>query len=227
VRTYGQYCPIARTAELFAERWTPIILRNLLVGCETFGELLAGAPGISKALLLERLATLERAGVIDVERGEGGRARAYRLTEMGRALKTVTDAMGAWGASWLELEDRHLDAGYVLWATAKLVDIDKVPEPGLIVRVDLADRPEERYWLLARRPHAEVCRTFPGAEDLVIETDSETLARWHLRHVSFEEAAAAGRLRVDGARADVRLLIEAIRPSPFAEAARPQRRPTD
>ena len=55
MRTYGQYCPIARTSELLAERWTPIIIRNLLTGCRTFGELLAGAPGISKALLAQRL----------------------------------------------------------------------------------------------------------------------------------------------------------------------------
>src|SRR5919112_3221573 len=64
MRTYGQYCPVARTSELLAERWTPIIIRNLLTGCRTFGDLLAGAPGISKALLAQRLELLEAHGIL-------------------------------------------------------------------------------------------------------------------------------------------------------------------
>ncbi len=56
MKSYGQYCPIARTSELFAERWTPIIVRNLGAGCRTFTQLREGAPGIPKALLAERLA---------------------------------------------------------------------------------------------------------------------------------------------------------------------------
>jgi DNA-binding HxlR family transcriptional regulator len=216
MKTYRQYCPIARTAELFAERWTPIIVRNISAGCSTFGELLAGAPGISKALLTERLAHLERHGIITARRGVGGRASAYELTQMGRELKAITDAMGTWGARWLELEERHIDAAYVIWATAKLVATERLPDAGLIVRVDLADRPHDRFWMLARRPQAEVCSTYPGDEDLVLETDSEMLARWHLRHVSYDAAVASGRLRLTGPRSATRAFLAALQPSPFA-----------
>jgi len=66
VRTYGQYCPIARSSELLAERWTMIILRNILVGCQTFNEIADGAPGLSRGLLSKRLRELERAGVTRV-----------------------------------------------------------------------------------------------------------------------------------------------------------------
>lgn len=225
MRSYGQYCPVARTSELLAERWTPIIIRNLLSGCRTFGELLDGAPGISKALLAQRLELLEDHGILTRQPSPSGRGGHYTLTDKGRELKAITDAMGAWGARWLELEPQHIDAAYVLWATCKLVDPDKVPSRGLVARVELADRPTQRYWMLLRRSHAEVCSTYPGrAEDLIVRTDSETLAHWHLRHITYQEAARSGRMRIEGARVLSRAFLACIRPSPFAgiqPAARP------
>lgn len=97
MRSYGQYCPVARTSELLAERWTPIIIRNLLAGCRTFGDLVDGAPGISRALLAQRLELLERQGVLTKNRTGSGRGRCeYELTEKGRELKTVTEAPRDW-----------------------------------------------------------------------------------------------------------------------------------
>lgn len=218
MRSYGQYCPVARASELFAERWTPIIIRNLLGGCRTFGDLLAGAPGISKALLAQRLDLLEAHGVIVKESNPSGRGHVYSPTEKGRELKAVTDAMGSWGARWLEVQHHHLDAAYILWATCKLVDLDKVPGKGLVARIDLDDEPKQRFWMLIKRPHAELCSTYPGGnEDLLVRTDSEILARWHLRHVTYEEAVRMGRIRIEGARSSVKIFLDCIRPSPFAD----------
>jgi DNA-binding HxlR family transcriptional regulator len=218
MRTYGQYCPVARTSELFAERWTPIIIRNLLSGCRTFGDLLDGAPGISKALLAQRLELLEDHGILTKQPSASGRGGSYVLTEKGRELKAVTDAMGSWGARWLELEPHHIDAGYVLWATCKLVDVGKVPSKGLVARVDLDDRPTQRFWMLLRQSHAEVCSAYPGrAEDLIVRTDSQTLARWHLRHLTYEQAARSGRLRIEGDPGSLRAFLDCVRPSPFAD----------
>ncbi|MCA1679615.1 MAG: winged helix-turn-helix transcriptional regulator [Actinobacteria bacterium] len=103
------------------------MVRNLLAGCRTFGELLDGAPGISKALLAQRLELLEHSGILTKERNGSGRGYRYVPTEKGCGLKAVTDAMGAWGARWLELEPQHMDATDVLWATCKLVNVDHVP----------------------------------------------------------------------------------------------------
>jgi DNA-binding HxlR family transcriptional regulator len=218
MKHYRQYCPVARTSELLAERWTPIIIRNLLTGCRTFGELRAGAPGISKALLAQRLDALEAQAILITEPGASGRGRVYALTEKGRELKAITDAMGAWGARWLELQSHDVDAAYVLWATCRLVDLDGLPSDGLVVRIELVDRPSEHFWMLLRRPQAEVCSNYPGqSEDLLVHTDSETLARWHLRHISYAEATRSGRLRIEGSRPDAEAFIGAIRPSPFAD----------
>lgn len=81
----------------------------------------------------------------------------YELTEMGTALKVVCDAMGQWGARWLELEPRHLDPAYVLWATTKMVDADRVPDGTTGVRFALRDRPAQSCWILLRRPLPELC----------------------------------------------------------------------
>jgi DNA-binding HxlR family transcriptional regulator len=218
VRSYGQYCPIARTSELLAERWTPILIRNLLAGCRTFGELMDGAPGISKALLAQRLELFERHGLITKETADPRRSRCYyELTEKGRELKAITDAMGTWGARWLEVEPPHVNPTYVLWATCKLVDVELVPETGLVVRFDLADEPNRRLWMLLRRPYAEICSTYLGwEEDLIVRTDSETLAHWHLRHITYEDATRTGRLRIEGNRSAIRTFLRCLRPSPFA-----------
>jgi len=92
---YGQFCPIARSSELLAERWTPILVRNLLNGCTTFSEIRQGAPGISTALLAQRLDKLERSGIVERTVRPSGRRVTYRLTEMGAALRPVLDAMGS------------------------------------------------------------------------------------------------------------------------------------
>jgi DNA-binding HxlR family transcriptional regulator len=152
VRDYGQFCPIARTSELLAERWTPIIIRNLLNGCRTFNEIRQGAPGISTALLAQRLEALERHGVLLRTANLSGRGATYELTEMGLALRPVMDAMGQWGAQWLEIEPRHKDPAYVLWATLKLIDLDQIPAQTTVVRFALRDRPTAGYWLILRRP---------------------------------------------------------------------------
>jgi hypothetical protein len=179
---------------------------------------LDGAPGISRALLAQRLELLEHQGILEKETTDAGRVRCfYSLTQKGSELKAVTDAMGSWGARWLELEPHHSDAVYVLWATSKLADVDRVPPSGLIVRFDLRDRPKEHFWMLLRRPNAEVCSTYPGrTEDLIVKTDSETIARWHLRHITYEDAAQAGSLRIEGPRRTVKMFLDSIRPSPFA-----------
>jgi DNA-binding HxlR family transcriptional regulator len=212
MRTYGQYCPLARASELLAERWTLIIVRNLLAGCRTFGELLEGAPGVSRALLAQRLVLLEQYEVI-VREVARGRVR-YALTERGQELRAVVQVLGEWGARWLELEPHHSDPAYVLFATSRLVDVERAPAHGLVVRFELGDR---HYWLLVRRPRAEVCTSYPGRpEDLVVRTRSEVLARCHLRHTTFAQAERAGQLEIDGPRPTVRAFLACIRPSPFA-----------
>jgi DNA-binding HxlR family transcriptional regulator len=218
MRDYGQFCPIARSSELLAERWTPIIVRNLLNGCQTFNEIRQGAPGISTALLAQRLHTLEQHGVLERTPNETGRGGTYRLTEMGQDLRAVCDAMGRWGAKWLEIEPRHLDPAYVLWATTKLVDVDKIPQASTVVRFALSDHPGEGYWLVLRRPQPEFCTKSAGyIEDLICRTDATTLVNLHLRRTTYAEALRSGCLALEGPPALTRTFRSWFRTSPFAD----------
>jgi DNA-binding HxlR family transcriptional regulator len=222
VKTYGQYCPIARGAEIFANRWTPVIVRNLLLGCETFSEIRAGAPGISRTLLSQRLRDLERWGVVE-RRVARNRRVTYALTEAGQELRDVCWSLGTWGARWLDVAPEHLDATVVLWSLCRTIDVAQVPEGRLVVRFDLADGRWRRLWVVAQKPEAELCARDPGFDDdVVVKTSSESLMQWHTGKISLGGAIHAGTMQVQGPRPAVRELASWGGRSAFAHV-RPAR----
>lgn len=205
MRGYKQYCPIARGAEIFATRWTPIIVRNLLLGCRTFGEIQAGAPGIPRTLLSQRLAQLERVGIIERRPNPRRRGWLYEPTEAGEELREVVFALGTWGARWLEVAPEDLDPYVVLWSMCRAMDEERLPERRVVVRFNLRDLPKKPFWLLVQPPEAEVCVKPPGfPEDLVVTTDSESLAKWHMGRISLGDALHWGVMAIEGPRDLVR-----------------------
>ena len=103
MRSYGQYCPVARASEVLAERWTPLVIRNLMFGADTFTAIARGVPQMSRSVLVTRLGELERSGLLTTESKTAGRGGRYRLTEAGRDLASVIDALATWGDRWVEL----------------------------------------------------------------------------------------------------------------------------
>ncbi|MGB3184718.1 MAG: winged helix-turn-helix transcriptional regulator [Ornithinimicrobium sp.] len=204
MRTYRQYCPIARASEVIAERWTPIILRNMISGAETFTEIADGAPGLSRSLLSTRLRDLERAGVLQIVPHERGHGHRYRLTTAGHDLGPVLLAMGDWAQRWFELSPQDSDPGFLLhtWVTRYLA-VDRLPPQRVVVRFDLLDQPvgRTRLWLVIDGERSEVCLTHPGhPEDLVVTGHSTALAQWHVGQLEWSQALRTGRLKVDGPR---------------------------
>jgi DNA-binding HxlR family transcriptional regulator len=201
VKGYGQYCPITRASEILATRWTPVIVRNLVLGCETFSEIAEGAPGIPRSVLSERLRMLERYGLV-----QRTPSRGYRLTTAGEELEDVLEAMGNWGARWLETAPEDLDAHVVLWSMCRLMQrSEQVPTVRRVLRFDLSDAKHPHFWVVLERPNAEVCVKPPGFDvDLVVATDSESLAKWHMGRLSLSGGIKQGLIRVDGPRTLVR-----------------------
>lgn len=186
---YGDFCPLSRAAEIYATRWTPLIIRNLQFGCTTFTEIRDGLPGISRTVLSQRLKLLEHHGLVTREHG------GYRLTEAGESLGEVTWALARWGERHLEMEPRHYDASTVLWSFCKHVAPEEIPEGRLVFRFDV--KGDKRYWLLLQPPRPEVCFTPPGYdEDLVLTTTAEWLTKWHVGRLSLGDALHQGLMEV-------------------------------
>jgi DNA-binding HxlR family transcriptional regulator len=200
VRTYGQYCPIARGAEIFAERWTPLIIRNLHLGCGSFNEILQGAPGLSRTLLAHRLRQLGRLGVVASAPKPHGRGHHYELTSAGRDLFTVCRSLGEWGARWLEIAPENLDPFVALWSMCKALRRDRLPDRRVVIRFDFTGRPRrERYWLLIELGETEICKTYPGLdEDLYITAEAEAFVKWHAGQLTWAQATRADRIQLNG-----------------------------
>jgi DNA-binding HxlR family transcriptional regulator len=202
MKGYGQYCPIARGSEIFAERWTPIIVRNLAFGCDTFTEIEKGAPGISRTLLAQRLRQLERFGIVERIPAKNGRGPRYILTESGEELSDVCVTLGEWGARWLELAPEHLDPSMALWSWCQgYINTGGLPTRRVVVRFDFVQRPKRTLWVLFENGRGEVCHKHPGfEEDVVVTADPEWFVKWHMGRVSWLQAVREGHITVEGPR---------------------------
>jgi len=203
MRTYGQYCPISRAAEILAERWTLLVVRNLFLGCSTFNEIARGLPGMSRSLLTQRLRMLEDEGVVRTSAKVQGHGKVYELTEMGVGLWGVIEALQLWGKRWLELNERHTNPSFVLWAWVHVhLRREKLPKRRrVVVRFDFPDETTKhrRLWILVERQQAELCFTSPGFDaDLHVTARSEAFTRWHVGELEWRDALRAGDIAVEG-----------------------------
>src|SRR5574341_1136817 len=129
MRSYAQYCPVAKATAILGDRWTLLIMREMLGGASGFNELQRGLPGISRSVLADRMRALERAEVIERRMGPKGRTLDYRLTSAGRDLEPVVQAIGEWGATWSFTEPRaeELDPDLLIVWMARHVDRQRLP----------------------------------------------------------------------------------------------------
>ena len=211
VRTYGQYCPIARASDLLAERWSIIILRNILIGCRTFNEIADGAPGLSRGLLSKRLRDLERAGVVEIRPKPDGPGSFYEPTQAGLELSNVMSALHEWGSKWAELTPEQAHPGVVLWGWATFyLDRDRLPRRRVLVRFEYPtlSGSGSRGWLLIQHGDAEVYEKYPGGEEelVVVVSDPVVFARWHLGEVEWDDALRSGAVTVTGSSTLARAL---------------------
>ncbi len=221
--TYRQFCPVAKAMELLDERWTLLVVRELLVGSEHFNELRRGVPRMSPTLLSKRLQQLARAGV--VERVADGADVRYRLTEAGRELRPVVEALGAWGTRWIgELGEADLDPQLLMWDMHRRVDHDAVPAGRTVVQFrfpELASGSRE-WWLVILDGDADVCDQDPGFPVAVTVTSSlRSLVEVWLGDLGWPAALRSGAVRVEGPPALRRAVPRWFALATFASIPRP------
>ncbi|WP_227466995.1 winged helix-turn-helix transcriptional regulator [Nocardioides lijunqiniae] len=221
--TYGQFCPVAKAMEVLDERWTLLVVRELLAGSSHFNELRRGVPRMSPALLSKRLRTLERAGV--VRRTEQGGRTSYALTESGRELRVVVEALGVWGVRWVgELGAEDLDPHLLLWDIRRTVPLDAWPRSRTVLAIEFddVDPRAARWWIVVSGDEVDVCDYDPGFEvTATLHTGLRTLTRLWRGDLEWAQLLAGGGCRVDGPSAVRREIPRWLGRSTLAVVPRP------
>jgi DNA-binding HxlR family transcriptional regulator len=222
MRSYAQYCPVAKATEVLGDRWTLLIVREMLGGVTGFNELQRGLPGISRSVLADRMRGLERTEVIERRTGPSGRTLEYRLTPAGRDLEPVVQAIGEWGATWSFIDPRpeELDPDLLIVWMARHVDREELPLDRTVVQFDFRN-PTKRYWMVLEPSEVSVCLQHPGFDvDLEVSVDTATLYRVYLGRVELGGAMKARKLAISGPRALQRGFNRWFTWSAFAPASR-------
>lgn len=204
---YGQFCPVALASEVLAERWTFLVVRELLAGARRFNEIRRGVPRLSATLLKQRLQTLEAEGIVERSRTGKRATPGYRLTGAGIALKPVISAVGEWGQRWArEIESRDLDPGWLVWAMHRRLNTAVMPPGRTVIEFEFTDVPAAArcFWLVHHDGAVDVCIKDPGFESSVrVVTPLRVWAEVWRGLRPLKAALRAGAVRLEG-RAELR-----------------------
>jgi len=208
-KTYGQFCPVAKAAEVVAERWTPLVLRELICGSSRFSELKKGVPLMSPSLLSQRLKELEYAGVIETRPASSGRGSEYFLTEGGEQLAPLIEGLGHWGKRWLkpEFEEGDLDPGLLMWDIQRRIDLSAAPDqPRTTIKFVINGVPANfrNWWVVYEHGDTDLCMKDPGFEvDLYVTMPMRTAAEIWIGRTPIAQAVRDGDLTLDGSKNQV------------------------
>lgn len=204
---YEQYCPIAKAAELLGERWTLLVIRELLAGSRTFSDIGRGVPRMSRTMLTKRLRELERSGLVDRVDGQ------YVPTEACEQLRPMVLGLGLWAATWImqDPEDEECDAEVLMWWAHSRFDVEALrTDRRVVLEFRFADT-NERFWVVVDGGVCSICLSDPGfGTDAVISTNATTMYKVWNGFEPIQAAVRSGRLRFDGNRSITRRLPEVL-----------------
>ncbi|HZM91965.1 MAG TPA: helix-turn-helix domain-containing protein [Vicinamibacterales bacterium] len=223
---YHQYCPVARASEILADRWTPLIVRELLAGCHHFNEIERGLPGISRSLLVSRLRQLEDTGVVERRVSDRPKMTLYELTPAGRDLQRVLDRLGAWAIRWVFRDPRPDEEDPVLmaWMIRRRIRKELLPPQRTVVELDFTGRGAQRLWLVLEPHETSVCLKPPGFDPhLIVKSDLAYFQRVWAGQIDYDAAVRSGHLVIEGAPALVRAFPRWLLWSPMARFVHAER----
>jgi len=196
VKGYASFCPVAKTAEIFAERWTPLLIRELCLGASKFSELQQGLPRMSRTLLVARLRKLEMEGVVTRISQSERAGSEYRLTAAGEAFRPFIDAMSEWAQRWGagRLQTDDVEPGQLVWALRRHADMTQLPTRRVVIQFEFRRLPENQrrsrlWWLVLHKSDIDVCQRNPGYDvDVMVDADLMAFTRVWLGYEGLGDA---------------------------------------
>jgi DNA-binding HxlR family transcriptional regulator len=221
--THGQYCPVSFAADLIGDRWTLLIMRELIGGATRFNELERCLPKVSRSLLSQRLAQMTRAGLVETTPARSGRGNEYRASAAGIELAPILMAMGDWAVRWVVGEPRpeELDPQFIMFWLHRTVRLDQVPDGRTVVRFDIVDAKREVFWLVLQRDESSICMSDPGLPvDVAVEADNLAFHRVFAGRITLQDAMRDRTITLRGPSTLTRALPNWFGWSPFYEYTR-------
>jgi DNA-binding HxlR family transcriptional regulator len=223
---YSSYCPIAKAAEILTERWTLLLLRDLLLGARHFNDFRRSIPLMTPAILSKRLKSLQDADIVQRVRSAKDGGWEYQLTAAGSELKPLLDLAGEWGQRWARstLPERELHPGTLMWDIHRFMNPEFLPEARTVIQVEFTDRQKMRlWWLVVESGEVDVCLQDPGHEvDMTMQCTLLTLAEVFMGDVEIGRARATGALQLRGDAKLIRSMPRWFGLMPFSGVASPR-----
>lgn len=222
MRGYGQYCPVAKAAEVLGERWTLLIVRELVMGAHRFNELQRGMPTIPRSVLASRLRRLEADRLVERRHGASGHDE-YWLTPFGRDLQPALMALGEWATRNFVTDPTRdeADPSLLLLRLEQSVDRASFPKESFVVRFEFPGARPPRAWFVVEDGVPLVCDDDPGAPvDLVVTSDARDLWRVHIGRLALSAALRSGAVSLEGGSQHRQAFSRWFGYSPFAPTAR-------
>lgn len=200
MKSYNQFCPIAKAAEIFCARWTALILRDLGGGAKRFSEVQRGVPLASPSLLSQRLKQLQAEGVVEKRKADSNGA-TYHLTPAGEEFLPIVEALGIWGQRWSrrDLLEHEMDLGLLLWALEKDARPDCFAGQRVVIEMCLVDQPpnKQNWWFLNENGRCELCLSPPETSaDIYVRVTLADIIRIWRGDIGYGRAESDGLIEV-------------------------------
>ena len=203
MKGYGQFCPIAKACEALGERWTMLLIRELLCGSRRYNDFKRGLPLISPTMLSQRLSTLLERGLIERKRSNDQKSWEYHLTQAGRELEPIVMGLGEWGARWVrsQMSKNDLSVELLMWDMRRTINCAALPQRRIVLHFEFKDLDKKfnNWWMLAENNVVDLCIDDPGFDsDVTFVSDLRTMTQLWLGDTTLSEARSSGKLDVSG-----------------------------
>ena len=208
--SYGQFCPVAKATELIGEKWTVLVLRELLLGTTRFNDFQRAISRMSPTLLAKRLKHLEEGGIIIRKKLSGRKGYEYRLTAAGKELGPLIEVLAVWGMRWAsrQLTDDELDVEFLMRELQRRLQTDHLPDGETVMCVTFDELTTHKtWWLLVDGDVVDLCTEDPGKDvDLYISATVRTIVEVWEGDLDIRTALRDGSIKADGSRHLVRTM---------------------